>query len=161
MKSIIVLKKNSAPSILSLGDQTIASNHPRIYVKSWCYQTICLDHFPKHWVFFWQDIKYFSSCILTYKHFICYGKFTKILNLIMFRLYHALVLSKKAKSPFQIPIDMKICANLWRYSKNLLFGWDFSDFFKTQRKAWRKLLLESAQTPRTTFWTNERYHKKI
>ena len=45
-------EKNSAPSILSLGDQTISSNHPRIYGKSWSYQTICFNHFPKHWFFF-------------------------------------------------------------------------------------------------------------
>ena len=51
-KSIKIMKKNSAPSILCLGDQTIASNHPRICGKSWCYQTIWFNHFPKHWVFF-------------------------------------------------------------------------------------------------------------
>ena len=62
---------------------------------------------------------------------------------------------------FQIANDMKIYANLWRYSKNLLFWWDFSDFFKAQRKSWRKWLLELVQTPRITFWTKERYHKKI
>ena len=53
----------------------------------------------------------------------------------MLRFYNALALSKKAKNLFQIPNDMKIYRNLSSYNKNILFLWDFSYFFKAQRKA--------------------------
>ena len=57
----------------------------------------------------------------------------------MLRFYNALALSKKAKNLFQIPNDMKILANQWSYSKNLLFLGDFSDFFKDQKKGMKEM----------------------
>ena len=52
----------------------------------------------------------------------------------MIRLYHALVLSKKAKSPFQIPNDMKICANFEGTAKTYFLDETFKIFLTRKER---------------------------